>query len=89
MPLFCAWGDGAGLQRHPSEFASSWRLGRLLERPPELVLSRNQPWPQPGPDVFYSGTVSAAMEGPPLRVAGPGVSSACFQWRPISAPAAP
>jgi 5'-nucleotidase len=38
-------------------------LGRLLAEPPDLVLSGINHGPNLGSDVFYSGTVSAAMEG--------------------------
>ena len=38
-------------------------LFRLLEEPPELVLSGINHGPNLGTDVLYSGTVSAAMEG--------------------------
>ncbi|APD48803.1 5'/3'-nucleotidase SurE [Synechococcus sp. CS-602] len=62
-------------------------LGRLLERPPELVLSGINHGPNLGTDVFYSGTVSAAMEGTLEGLRALAVSSACFQWRHF-APAA-
>ena len=38
-------------------------LFRLLEEPPQLVLSGINHGPNLGTDVLYSGTVSAAMEG--------------------------
>ena len=56
-------------------------LGRLLERPPDLVLSGINHGPNLGSDVFYSGTVAAAMEGTLEGLRALAVSSACFQWR--------
>mgnify|MGYP002629087647 CR=1 FL=1 len=62
-------------------------LGRLLTEPPDLVLSGINHGPNLGSDVFYSGTVSAAMEGTLEGLKALAVSSACFNWREF-APAA-
>jgi 5'-nucleotidase len=62
-------------------------LFRLLEEPPELVLSGINHGPNLGTDVLYSGTVSAAMEGTIEGLPALAVSSADFQWRHF-APAA-
>jgi 5'-nucleotidase len=56
-------------------------LFRLLEEPPELVLSGINHGPNLGTDVLYSGTVSAAMEGTIEGFPSLAVSSADFQWR--------
>ncbi len=56
-------------------------LGRLLSAPPDLVLSGINHGPNLGSDVFYSGTVSAAMEGTLEGLPALAVSSACFDWR--------
>ena len=56
-------------------------LFSLLEEPPDLVLSGINHGPNLGTDVFYSGTVSAAMEGTLEGLPALAVSSACFQWR--------
>jgi len=56
-------------------------LGRLLTSPPDLVLSGINHGPNLGSDVFYSGTVSAAMEGTLEGLRALAVSSACFHWR--------
>lgn len=56
-------------------------LSSLLEEPPDLVLSGINHGPNLGTDVFYSGTVSAAMEGSLDGLPALAVSSACFQWR--------
>ncbi len=62
-------------------------LGRLLDGPPDLVLSGINHGPNLGTDVFYSGTVSAAMEGTLEGLHALAVSSASFEWRQF-APAA-
>lgn len=62
-------------------------LFSLLEAPPDLVLSGINHGPNLGSDVFYSGTVSAAMEGTLEGLPSLAVSSGCFQWRDF-APAA-
>jgi 5'-nucleotidase len=56
-------------------------LFRLLEEPPQLVLSGINHGPNLGTDVLYSGTVSAAMEGTIEGFPALAVSSADFQWR--------
>ena len=56
-------------------------LGRLLPSPPDLVLSGINHGPNLGSDVFYSGTVAAAMEGTLEGLHALAVSSACFDWR--------
>lgn len=56
-------------------------LFRLLEEPPELVLSGINHGPNLGTDVLYSGTVSAAMEGTIEGFPALAVSSADFHWR--------
>ncbi|MFO7628020.1 MAG: 5'/3'-nucleotidase SurE [Prochlorococcaceae cyanobacterium] len=56
-------------------------LFHLLAEPPDLVLSGINHGPNLGSDVFYSGTVSAAMEGTLEGLPALAVSSACFQWR--------
>jgi 5'-nucleotidase len=45
------------------------------------VLSGINHGPNLGSDVFYSGTVSAAMEGTLEGLCSLAVSSACFDWR--------
>jgi 5'-nucleotidase len=62
-------------------------LFRLLEEPPDLVLSGVNHGPNLGTDVLYSGTVSAAMEGTIEGFPSLAVSSADFRWRDF-APAA-
>ena len=62
-------------------------LFRLLEEPPELVLSGINHGPNLGTDVLYSGTVSAAMEGTIEGLPALAVSSADFQWRQFGAAA--
>jgi 5'-nucleotidase len=62
-------------------------LFRLLEEPPELVLSGINHGPNLGTDVLYSGTVSAAMEGTIEGFPALAVSSADFQWRHFDAAA--
>jgi 5'-nucleotidase len=62
-------------------------LFRLLEEPPELVLSGINHGPNLGTDVLYSGTVSAAMEGTIEGLPALAVSSADFQWRQFDAAA--
>ncbi len=56
-------------------------LFRLLEEPPDLVLSGINHGPNLGTDVLYSGTVAAAMEGTIEGLPALAVSSADFQWR--------
>jgi 5'-nucleotidase len=56
-------------------------LFRLLEEPPELVLSGINHGPNLGTDVLYSGTVAAAMEGTIEGFPALAVSSADYQWR--------
>ena len=56
-------------------------LGKLLENPPDLVLSGINHGPNLGSDVIYSGTVAAAMEGTLEGLPALAVSSACFDWR--------
>jgi 5'-nucleotidase len=56
-------------------------LFRLLEEPPQLVLSGINHGPNLGTDVLYSGTVSAAMEGTIEGYPALAVSSADFKWR--------
>jgi 5'-nucleotidase len=62
-------------------------LFRLLEEPPDLVLSGINHGPNLGTDVLYSGTVAAAMEGTIEGYPALAVSSADYQWRHF-APAA-
>ena len=56
-------------------------LFRLLEEPPDLVLSGINHGPNLGTDVLYSGTVSAAMEGTIEGLPAMAISSADFRWR--------
>jgi 5'-nucleotidase len=56
-------------------------LFRLLEEPPQLVLSGINHGPNLGTDVLYSGTVSAAMEATIEGLPALAVSCADFQWR--------
>jgi 5'-nucleotidase len=56
-------------------------LGKLLDAPPDLVLSGINHGPNLGSDVIYSGTVAAAMEGTLEGLPALAVSSACFDWR--------
>ena len=56
-------------------------LGKLLETPPDLVLSGINHGPNLGSDVMYSGTVAAAMEGTLEGLPAMAISSACFDWR--------
>ncbi len=56
-------------------------LFRLLDEPPDLVLSGINHGPNLGTDVLYSGTVSAAMEGTIEGLPAMAVSSADFRWR--------
>jgi 5'-nucleotidase len=56
-------------------------LFRLLEEPPQLVLSGINHGPNLGTDVLYSGTVSAAMEGTIEGYPALAVSLADFKWR--------
>lgn len=56
-------------------------LFRLLDGPPDLVLSGINHGPNLGTDVLYSGTVAAAMEGTIEGLPSLAVSSADFQWR--------
>ncbi|MEB3308578.1 MAG: 5'/3'-nucleotidase SurE [Cyanobacteriota bacterium] len=56
-------------------------LVRLLEQPPQLVLSGMNHGPNLGTDVLYSGTVSAAMEATIEGFPALAVSCADFQWR--------
>jgi 5'-nucleotidase len=62
-------------------------LFRLLEEPPDLVLSGINHGPNLGTDVLYSGTVAAAMEGTIERLPALAVSSADFHWREFGAAA--
>ena len=62
-------------------------LFRLLDEPPDLVLSGINHGPNLGTDVLYSGTVSAAMEGTIEGLPALAVSSADFQWRQFEAAA--
>jgi 5'-nucleotidase len=62
-------------------------LFRLLEEPPDLVLSGINHGPNLGTDVLYSGTVAAAMEGTIEGLPALAVSAADFGWREF-APAA-
>lgn len=56
-------------------------LFRLLEEPPDLVLSGINHGPNLGTDVLYSGTVAAAMEGTIEGVPSMAVSAADFRCR--------
>jgi 5'-nucleotidase len=56
-------------------------LFRLLEEPPDLVLSGINHGPNLGTDVLYSGTVSGAMEATIEGFSALAVSCADFQWR--------
>ena len=56
-------------------------LFRLLEEPPDLVLSGINHGPNLGTDVLYSGTVAAAMEGTIEGLPSIAVSAADFRWR--------
>lgn len=56
-------------------------LFRLLEEPPDLLLSGVNHGPNLGTDVLYSGTVAAAMEGTIEGVPSMAVSAADFRWR--------
>jgi 5'-nucleotidase len=56
-------------------------LFRLLEGPPDLVLSGINHGPNLGTDVLYSGTVAAAMEGTIEGLPAMAVSAADFGWR--------
>ena len=63
-------------------------LFRLLEEPPQLVLSGINHGPNLGTDVLYSGTVSAAMEATIEGFPALAVSCADFQWRQFEPSAA-
>ncbi|MFN5464511.1 MAG: 5'/3'-nucleotidase SurE [Cyanobacteriota bacterium] len=56
-------------------------LFRLLDEPPDLVLSGINHGPNLGTDVLYSGTVAAAMEGTIEGLPSIAVSAADFSWR--------
>jgi 5'-nucleotidase len=56
-------------------------LFRLLDEPPDLVLSGINHGPNLGTDVLYSGTVAAAMEGTIEGLSAMAVSAADFRWR--------
>ena len=56
-------------------------LFRLMEEPPDLVLSGINHGPNLGTDVLYSGTVAAAMEGTIEGLPSMAVSAADFRWR--------
>jgi 5'-nucleotidase len=56
-------------------------LFRLLEEPPDLLLSGINHGPNLGTDVLYSGTVAAAMEGTIEGLPSIAVSAADFRWR--------
>lgn len=51
-------------------------LGKVLERPPDLLVSGINDGPNIGDDITYSGTVSAAIEGTMYAVASMAVSMA-------------
>ena len=55
-------------------------LFELLPELPNLVLSGINHGPNLGTDIFYSGTVAAAMEGTLAGLPALAVSSACFDW---------
>lgn len=61
--------------------ADCTKLGALalLDRPPDLVISGINRGPNLGTDVFYSGTVSAAIEGAILGIPSMAVSLATFE----------
>jgi 5'-nucleotidase len=63
-------------------------LFRLLDAPPDLVLSGINHGPNLGTDVLYSGTVSAAMEGTIEGLPALAVSCADYQWRQFEPAAA-
>jgi 5'-nucleotidase len=56
-------------------------LFRLMDEPPDLVLSGINHGPNLGTDVLYSGTVAAAMEGTIEGLPSMAVSTADFRWR--------
>ncbi|BEV35717.1 5'/3'-nucleotidase SurE [Synechococcus sp. M16CYN] len=62
-------------------------LFELVKDKPDLVLSGINHGPNLGTDVFYSGTVAAAMEATLEGIRSLAVSSACFQWRQFQAAA--
>ena len=43
-------------------------VGKLLKKKPDLIVSGINPGPNLGDDIFYSGTVSAAVEGTMLGI---------------------
>ncbi|MDI6893309.1 MAG: 5'/3'-nucleotidase SurE [Bacillota bacterium] len=54
-------------------------VGAVLPRPPDLVISGVNRGPNLGSDVFYSGTVSAAIEGTILGIPSLAVSLAAYE----------
>ena len=56
-------------------------LGKLLDDPPDLVLAGINHGPNLGTDVFYSGTVSTAMEGALEGLPAMAVSCNSYRWR--------
>lgn len=54
-------------------------VGALLPRPPDLIISGINRGPNLGSDVFYSGTVSAAIEGTILGIRSVAVSLAAYE----------
>ena len=77
---------GFAVRGTPSDCVKIAIQGELIERP-ELVISGINRGPNLGTDVFYSGTVSAAMEGVLLGIPSLAVSLASFDF-PDFGPAA-
>lgn len=72
--------QGFSVRGTPSDCVKLAIQGNLIPKP-DLIISGINQGPNLGTDVFYSGTVSAAMEGVLLGVPSFAVSLASFQYR--------
>lgn len=89
-PLFVSdqnQGRGFAVRGTPSDCVKLAIQGNLVPRP-DLVISGINRGPNLGTDVFYSGTVSAAMEGVLLGIPAIAVSLADFAYQEYDAAAA-
>lgn len=74
-------GNGLGLavKGTPTDCVKLALQGDILPNKPDMIISGINNGPNLGADVFYSGTVAAAMEGVLLGVPSLAVSLACYE----------
>jgi len=86
-PLFVTKHDllgndiGLAINGTPTDCVKLAIQGELFPNKPDLIISGINDGPNLGTDIFYSGTVSAAMEGALLGIPSLAVSLASYEYR--------